>query len=76
MAVSAEIRRTQHRTTPLQDALECLDDLDPRKACIARMRLVGRLTLDQIASYLGLPQAAIAREWRFTRAWLVRETGC
>ncbi len=73
VTTSAEATGNRCRAAALRDAMEHLDSLDPRKACIARMRVVGRLSVDQIASCLGLSQATIQREWRFARAWLVRE---
>lgn len=60
----------------LDEALARLEALDPRKSCIARMRLVGRLSLDQIARVLGLDAALVARDWELTRLWLAREVGC
>ena len=59
----------------VRQALKKLDHLDGRKACIARMRLVGKLSVGQIALVLGLEQPTVAREWGFTRAWLAREVG-
>ncbi len=57
------------------NALVRLESLDSRKAAIARMRLVGKLTVGQVAFLLGLDEATVDREWCFARAWLAREVG-
>lgn len=66
--------RLRQSADPAWRALDRLADLDMRKACIARMRLVGKLSVGQIASLLGMEEAAVLRDWRFARAWLLRET--
>ncbi|MBP7935087.1 MAG: hypothetical protein KA354_10615 [Phycisphaerae bacterium] len=62
-------------TDPLRNALNELERLDPRKACIARLRLVGRLTTDQIAALLGASRASVGHDWCFARAWLAQHAG-
>ena len=57
----------------LRNALNGLERVAPRKACIARMRIIGKLSPGQISSLLGLEEATIVREWRFAKAWLARE---
>lgn len=59
----------------LSRALARLAVLDAGKASIARMRLVGKLSVEQIAFFLGRDCTAVADEWRFIRTWILREVG-
>ena len=55
---------------------ECLDRLavlDARQAKIVEYRFFGGLTLDEIASELGLGARTVDREWACAKAWLFRE---
>lgn len=54
----------------LAAAIRELASVDPRLACVARMYLQCRIPHDQIASLLGVPRAAVERDWRFVRSWL------
>ncbi len=57
----------------LDEALERLQELDPRQSRIVEMRFFGGLTGKEMAEVLGVSQATIDREWRLARAWLRRE---
>lgn len=59
----------------MEAALLRLDSAFPRKACIARMRLVGRLTVDQIACCVGIPRATVELDWQFAKVWLAESVG-
>jgi len=54
----------------LTKALEELEVLDPRKAEVARLRLIWSLTTDEIAEVVGASAPTVERDWRFARAWL------
>jgi RNA polymerase sigma factor (TIGR02999 family) len=56
-----------------EDALTRLEQLDPRKAKVAELRLLCNLDFAEIAEALGLSLATIERDWRFVRAWMQRE---
>lgn len=58
----------------LAEALDALDALDPRKADVVRLRVVWNLEVDQIAAALDVSPSTVDRDWRFARAWLIRET--
>lgn len=75
MNVSSAGTEPTDRTEAVRNAIERLAALDPRKACIARMRIAGRLPLQQIAFFLDLAEATVAQDWCFARAWLAREVG-
>jgi RNA polymerase sigma factor (TIGR02999 family) len=57
----------------LDDALEGLVKLDPRKARVVELRFFGGLSLDETAAALQLSTDTIGRDWRAARAWLMRE---
>ena len=54
----------------LEDALNRLTALDPRKAKVVELRFFGGLTMDEIAEVLAISVATVEREWSFARAWL------
>lgn len=57
----------------LDDALQTLASLDPRKNTVVELRFFGGLSADETASLLGLSAVTVHREWRRARAWLYRE---
>lgn len=54
----------------VEDALQRLEQEDPRSAAIVELRFFGGLTQEQIAAHLAVSLSTVAREWRFARAWL------
>jgi RNA polymerase sigma-70 factor, ECF subfamily len=57
----------------LDDALQRLETLDPRKSKIAELKYFGGLTAQEIGESLGVSEKTILRDWRLTKAWLQRE---
>jgi RNA polymerase sigma factor (TIGR02999 family) len=57
----------------VDEALEKLEDLDPRKAAIVELRFFAGLTLEETAEQLGISPETVGREWRRARAWLCNE---
>lgn len=57
----------------LDEALEQLAALDPRKSRIVEMRFFGGLSLEETAEALGVSVATVRRDWSLARAWLFRE---
>ena len=57
----------------LDDALEELARLDPRRARVIELRFFGGLTVDETAAALNLSAQSVMRDWRLARAWLARE---
>ena len=51
-------------------ALEQLEDLDPRAARVAKLRVLWGLEIEDIAQMLGVSRSTVDREWRFARSWL------
>jgi len=57
----------------LDDALNRLAGIDPRKSQIVELRFFGGLTVEETADVLKLAPITIMREWRAAKAWLGRE---
>jgi RNA polymerase sigma-70 factor (ECF subfamily) len=56
----------------LEDALERLEQLDPRVARVIELRFFAGLTEEESAEALGISVATLKRDWIFGRAWLLR----
>lgn len=54
----------------LDDALEDLEALDPRKSQIVEMRFFAGFSLEETAEALEISVPTVEREWRAARAWL------
>ena len=61
------------RIIALDDALERLAALDPRKSRIVELRYFAGLSVDETAAALGLSAVTVKREWSKIKAWLYRE---
>jgi RNA polymerase sigma-70 factor (ECF subfamily) len=57
----------------LEEALQQLELIDPRKARVVELRFFGGLGVDEIAGVLKLSPQSILRDWKLARAWLTRE---
>lgn len=57
----------------LDDALEELVKLDPRKARVVELRFFGGLTVEETAEVLNISAESVHRDWRFAKSWLTRE---
>jgi RNA polymerase sigma factor (TIGR02999 family) len=54
----------------LDDALAKLEQEEPRKAAVVKLRFFGGLTNDQAAEVLGVSGATAENDWAYARAWL------
>jgi RNA polymerase sigma factor (TIGR02999 family) len=57
----------------LNDALDALADVSPRKSQVVELRYFGGLTIDETAAVLNVSGDTIRRDWRLAKAWLFRE---
>lgn len=55
------------------DALEHLASLNGRHAKVAELRLLGSMTVVEIANLLGIGEATVKRDWQMAKLWLIRE---
>lgn len=59
----------------LDDALNELARLDPRKVQIIEMRFFGGLSAEETAEVLKVSPATVRRDWSIAKLWLYRELG-
>jgi RNA polymerase sigma factor (TIGR02999 family) len=57
----------------LDDALNDLAAIDPRKSEVVELRFFGGLSVEETAEVLKVSPETIKRDWRLAKAWLVRE---
>ena len=57
----------------LDEALQALSTIDPRKAQLVELRYFGGLTIEETANVLGVSTPTVERDWRTARIWLHKE---
>jgi RNA polymerase sigma-70 factor, ECF subfamily len=57
----------------LNDALNRLAAIDPRKSQVVELRFFGGLTAEQAAEVLKVSPHTVLRDWKLAKAWLHRE---
>lgn len=57
----------------LNDALDALHEVDPRKSKIVELRYFVGSSIEETAEALGLSVRTVNREWSLARSWLIRE---
>jgi len=61
------------RFVALNDAIEALTRIDPRKGQIIEMRFFAGLSVEDTAQALNVSVDTVMRDWRLAKAWLSRE---
>jgi RNA polymerase sigma factor (TIGR02999 family) len=59
----------------LDDGLDALAAIDPRKARVIELRFFGGLSVEETAEVLKVSPDTVLRDWRLARAWLLAEMG-
>jgi RNA polymerase sigma factor (sigma-70 family) len=59
----------------LHEALEKLSEDYPQESRIVELRFFGGLSIAETAKILNVSDSTVERDWRFARAWLMRELG-
>ena len=67
----AEVRAAE--IVALDDALNSLAELDPRKSRVVELRFFGGLSVEETAEVLGVSPNTVIRDWSMAKAWLHRE---
>ena len=62
-----------HDLVALDDALRALEQLDARKSQVIELRFFGGLSVKETAETLAVSVDTVMRDWKFSRAWLLRE---
>jgi RNA polymerase sigma factor (TIGR02999 family) len=57
----------------LDEALQRLARMDPRKAEVVELRYFGGLSVEEAAEALGVSTPTVMRDWSSAKAWLYRE---
>ncbi len=57
----------------LDEALDALARLDPRRGKVVELKVFGGLSVDDIAEVLEVSTDTIKRDWKLAKAWLGRE---
>lgn len=57
----------------LDEALEELKTIDPRKSQVVELRYFGGLSVEETAEVLGISVNTVMRDWNMARAWLYQE---
>jgi RNA polymerase sigma factor (TIGR02999 family) len=61
------------RVVALDDALNNLEKVDPRKSRIVELRFFGGMSIEETAEALKVSPGTVMRDWTFARAWLRNE---
>lgn len=56
----------------LDEAISALEQADPRKGQVVKLRYFAGLGSAETAKVMGLSKATVDRDWAFSRAWLLR----
>ena len=57
----------------LDEALNALARIDPRRAQVIELRFFGGMTVEETGQVLQISPQTVMRDWRLARAWLARE---
>jgi RNA polymerase sigma factor (TIGR02999 family) len=57
----------------IDDALQVLAEMDPRKARVIELRFFGGLSVEETAEVLKISPQSVMRDWKLAKAWLTRE---
>src|ERR1051325_896362 len=71
VAIVSEARADE--LVALDEALERLAAIDPRRGQVVELRFYGGLNTDEIAEVLNISPNTVTRDWNMARAWLARE---
>jgi len=56
----------------LDDALQALEKLDERQACVVELRFFAGLSYEETAEALNISVGTVRRDWSFAQVWLFR----
>jgi len=57
----------------IDEALNRLAELDPRRSRVVELRFFGGLTIEETAQFMGTSPETVKRDWRVAKLWLMKE---
>jgi RNA polymerase sigma-70 factor, ECF subfamily len=76
VALNEDIDFSPERSTDLvalDDCLNALAEIDPRKSKVVELKFFGGLTTQEIAEALGVSEPTVLCDWKLAKSWLQRE---
>ena len=70
---TAVMGRRDEDLVALDDAMQALARIDPRKVQVVELRFFGGLSVEETAEVLKVSEVTVMRDWSTARAWLYRE---
>ncbi len=71
--IDLPIAADDEKCLQVNEALDRLAEIDPRKAEVVKMRMFVGLQVQEIAAALNASEKTVQRDWTFAKAWLSRE---
>jgi RNA polymerase sigma factor (TIGR02999 family) len=71
--IAAGSERMADEIRALDDALDALAGMDPRRARVVELRYFGGLSVEETADVLRVSPKTVMRDWQLAKAWLMRE---
>jgi len=65
--------RGRENLVALDEALQALATLDPRRCQVVELRFFAGMDVDETAAVLNVSRRTVMRDWTLARAWLFRE---
>lgn len=65
--------RRDREIVAIDEALDGLAAMDPRKAQVIEFRFFGGLSVEETAAALNISPQSVMRDWKLAKAWLTRE---
>ena len=64
---------TSANLVALDDAMQALGEIDPRKNKVVELKFFGGRDTKEIAGVLGVSEPTVLRDWKLAKVWLLRE---
>jgi len=64
-------RSRDREIVAIDEALDALAQIDPRKAKVIELRFFGGLSVEETAEVLRISPQSVMRDWKMARAWLI-----
>ncbi|MHC4698816.1 MAG: ECF-type sigma factor [Planctomycetota bacterium] len=71
--IDLEFEAVPEEVLAVDEAIERLERVDPRKGQIVNLRFFARMTVAETAAVLDISIATVGREWQYIRTWLEAE---